>query len=196
MKNHSTEYDDWHLARLCWNTNGWKQPSGEEGKARNSRLYEVRKGYGIEEWLFDFDILPKKRNKEWKYGFIQALNSYKYEGKSLKLILYCIDHTSKKRVLVASIAAAKVISADDSQDDLQRIKQEAKEIILSSIKKLKNYKPPDKGDRLVNLCFEKKSVNIFSIPFRKSLVGCTRYNILQKIPEKLIPILKKNKIAI
>jgi hypothetical protein len=73
------------LCRICWNTEGWRRPTGE-ARHLETNSYVAVNGFGHEEWLF---------NQEWPldgycYGFIQALNSSrkKYSGQTVSLELY------------------------------------------------------------------------------------------------------------
>lgn len=38
------------VARLCWNTNEWRRPSGRKGKSKSNDAYENEMGFGHEEW--------------------------------------------------------------------------------------------------------------------------------------------------
>lgn len=71
--------------RLCWNTLGWRRPSGD---ARHAEVgsYVTRHGFGHEEWLF---------NNEWqvngyRYAFLQPINKSHagFEGQTFSVFLY------------------------------------------------------------------------------------------------------------
>ena len=75
------------IARLCWNTNEWKRPSGRKGKSKSVETYENETGYGHEEWLFDDSkIMPDG----YHYGFLEQMNikSSKHYGKIYDIHLY------------------------------------------------------------------------------------------------------------
>ena len=96
------------IARLCWNTNNWKCPSGLEGKSKSPQSYENLMGFGHEEWLLDNTrILPNG----YHYGFIQALNTKSsiHEGKIYDIHLFTISPSSQK-VYIGCLYNATVLS--------------------------------------------------------------------------------------
>ena len=83
------------IARICWNTNDWKYPSGIEGKSKNKHSYEKIMGYGHEEWLLDDTrIMPDG----YHYGFLQAMNGRSDIHKHAKydIHLFTITPTSQR----------------------------------------------------------------------------------------------------
>lgn len=101
------------IARICWNTNGWKYPSGTEGKSLDRHSYERSNGFGHEEWLFD-------KSKEWNcyhYGFLQALkvDSGVHYGKHYDIWLYSIRN-SGQRYIIGRIRNVICISKHESVD--------------------------------------------------------------------------------
>ena len=72
------------LCRICWNTNGWRRPSGTIKENKNSLA--ARLGFGLEEWLFNYEWLIDGH----KYGFLQPIGKYiqTYEGHSFSALLY------------------------------------------------------------------------------------------------------------
>lgn len=82
------------MARICWNENEWRKPSGALGKSiSTATTHEKDKGYGYEEWLFDF----QQEYGEFCYGFIQAFNKGKHAGKLYDLMLYSIYYDAHTR---------------------------------------------------------------------------------------------------
>jgi len=79
--------------RICWNTSGWKRPTGD-ARPLESDSYVSANGFGHEEWLFNFDwVLPPYRNSEpglYKYGYTQPLGKFyhSYRGKYFDILLY------------------------------------------------------------------------------------------------------------
>jgi len=70
--------------RICWNTNGWRKPSGAAAETGDSYIAQNR--FGHEEWFFNY---------EWclggyKYSFLQPINKNRetYEGQSFSAALY------------------------------------------------------------------------------------------------------------
>ena len=71
------------IARICWNTEGWRNPSGPQGKSKNKRAYEHRVGYGHEEWLLD----TTKLINGWDYAYLPpiGLHRQKYVGQAFNI---------------------------------------------------------------------------------------------------------------
>jgi hypothetical protein len=82
----------WHFARLCWNTQDWKIPSGS---ARETGTFFEQHNYGLEEWLYSQDRIG---DDSLRYGFIQGiLNSYnKVKGSYLSIVLYTLSPTGAR----------------------------------------------------------------------------------------------------
>jgi Holliday junction resolvase len=95
-------------ARLCWNTNGWVQPSGPYGKSKNKQTHEGKYGYGHEEWLFD----TGKLIDGFHYGFLEPirLQQTAYENKTYNVWLYTIDLALKKRYWIGQIQNIQVLN--------------------------------------------------------------------------------------
>ena len=60
------------LCRICWNTNDWRKPSGAIPSDENSFAGSL--GFGMEEWLFNYEWLIEEDGKEYKYGYLTAIN--------------------------------------------------------------------------------------------------------------------------
>jgi len=101
------------IARICWNTEGWRKPSGARGKSKNQKSYEHRVGYGHEEWLLD----TTKLIDGWHYAYLQpiGLNRQKYIGQEFNISLYSINDETKERWWVGRILNVKVIPAEESK---------------------------------------------------------------------------------
>ena len=86
------------LCRICWNTDGWRRPSGAIKESSSS--FAARLGFGLEEWLFNYEWSIEG----YKYGFIQPISRYrkKYEGEYFSAILYTKHEGST--LLVARIS--------------------------------------------------------------------------------------------
>ena len=83
------------IARICWNTEGWRKPSGKIGKSRSKGTYEDLTGFGHEEWLLD----TTKLIDGWHYAYLQPVgaNRKQYIGKTFNISLYSIDQHTKRR---------------------------------------------------------------------------------------------------
>ena len=101
------------IARICWNTEEWRRPSGTAGKSTNRDAFERKFGFGHEEWLFDMTKLING----WHYAFIQPLGHgrSKYSGQMLDIALYAIDGKTKWRWWVGEISDAEVTDFNESK---------------------------------------------------------------------------------
>lgn len=101
------------IARLCWNTNEWRRPSGRKGKSKSNESYENEMGFGHEEWLLDDSkIMPDG----YHYGFMEPLRveSGKHYGKVYDIHLYTFSPT-KQRVYIGCLKNAVGVSDEESQ---------------------------------------------------------------------------------
>jgi hypothetical protein len=105
-----------YLSRICFNSQGWKRPTGE------ARLLEVAKppsfsrmfGYGHEEWLFRFDW----QIDGWQYGFLQGVNDSRSVvagmEEAVDVTLYTCEPKSQRRY-VAKILDLECLSYSQSE---------------------------------------------------------------------------------
>lgn len=104
------------IARLCWNTDNWKRPTGPSGKSTSvANAFEKEKGYGYEEWLFDTD----KQIGGYHYGFIQAFNKGEHPGKTYDVELYSLKNNLQNRTMgyywIAHIPNLEVLNTEQIQ---------------------------------------------------------------------------------
>src|SRR5947207_208950 len=83
---------DAYLARICWNSRGWTEPTGEASKSE-SGTYAARTGIGHEEWLFD----PGAILEGWQYGFLQPVSKSRdrLAGETIDVRLFTISPESR-----------------------------------------------------------------------------------------------------
>lgn len=94
-------------SRICWNTKGWKTPSGSARAYETKGSYVAQYQFGHEEWLFNFDWLLSGYADDqtlYRYGFMQPFNKYleTFMGKSFSVLVYTVTPTSD-RCIVARI---------------------------------------------------------------------------------------------
>lgn len=101
------------IARICWNTNNWKRPSGLKGKSKAISTYEKDKGFGHEEWLLDeTKTLPDGYN----YGFLQPMSvkSRKHDNQVYDIHLFTIDPNGN-RLYVGCLKNAIGVTEEESK---------------------------------------------------------------------------------
>lgn len=82
--------------RLCWNSEGWRYPTGEAAKIESGKSYVAEKGFGHEEWLFNFEWILNG----YRYGFLQPISKFrgKYQNDTFSVLLYTL--TPEKQTLI------------------------------------------------------------------------------------------------
>ena len=76
------------FSRICWNTAGWRKPTGDAACVETGQSYVANHRFGHEEWLFNFEWLIDG----FRYGFLQPIERYysKYKGNSCSILLYTV----------------------------------------------------------------------------------------------------------
>lgn len=172
------------ISKICWNSEGWKFPSGSQGKSNASKSFEAEYGYGHEEWLFD----KARIVNGYHYAFLQPLNldSDKHVGKNYNIHLY--TRTNDLKYYVGKIQSAHCISKGESRDIYKIYKQKgwlkamAREIENAGASSLPFLKSPP--EKFFNVKFKFDDVNrpeeleeIFGGDIN---ISTTRYKLLPK----------------
>ena len=172
------------IAKICWNSEGWKFPSGSQGKSALADSFEARTGYGHEEWLFD----KSRIINGYHYAFLQPLNlkTDRHVGKTYNIFLYTITNGTKYYVGV--ITNADCISGEESKEIYKIYKQNSwlKEMI-EEIRRAgaipKDFKDMP-TDIFFNLKFKFENVNpaveLEEISEKNINITTTRYKLLPK----------------
>jgi uncharacterized protein DUF3883 len=187
-------------ARICWNTNGWKAPSGMEGKSHSLDSHEGKYGYGNEEWLFDF----KKLIDGYHYGFLQPINRgiKKYASEVLDVQLFTIDGATKTRYFVGQIKNLQVLTSDEADKIYQIYKQKGwLDKMAGQIEQL--YGSPKDifdwhGTNVLNVKFRERDVTInkpyIELPADHPVCKRDRYQLYNAseliFPDQRMPLVK------
>lgn len=101
------------IAKVCWNENDWISPSGKYGKSTDPKSHERERGYGHEEWLFDFDKLIDG----YHYGLLQPVQKGRetFLKKTFDVKLFSHNSATQKNLWVGSIKKLEVISIEDAK---------------------------------------------------------------------------------
>jgi len=107
------------ISKICWNSEGWKFPSGSQGKSAASTSFEAKYGYGHEEWLFDRSRIVNG----YHYAFLQPLNlkSDKHVDKTYNIYLFTI--TGGIKYFIGQIKNSICISKAESSEIYKIYKQ-------------------------------------------------------------------------
>gem|GEM_PF-509306 len=175
------------IARLCWNTNDWKGPTGWEGKSRAKDTFEAVHGYGHEEWLFDWERL----HDGWQYGFIQGVSA-SHEGRVLDVLLYTLHTKKSSRYWVGVINDVEVLTTEqasratgrmDRNGGLVRMRNEVKALGLKPTTLQHNH-----NNHVVNVRFRQTDAVLFDeyIAFDAAELPMGRYKLQQPRPGQLV----------
>jgi hypothetical protein len=82
--------------RICWNSEGWRYPTGEAAKIESGGSYVADYGFGHEEWLFNYEWILNG----YRYGFLQPIGRFriKYLKDTFSVLLYTF--TPEKQTLI------------------------------------------------------------------------------------------------
>jgi hypothetical protein len=103
-RNHAGRFEERQVnkfCRICWNTQYWREPTGEAAKLEKGGSYCRTYGFGHEEWLFNFFWLqpgPEGTTGQYRYGFLQPIGKYRkaYEGKTFDVLLYTLAPDARR----------------------------------------------------------------------------------------------------
>ena len=100
-------------ARVCWNTLGWRIPSGD---AIEGNSYVARHGFGHEEWLFNFEWLING----YRYRFLQPIGKFyeKHAEESCSIQIYTVT-PEQQTILVGTINHVYVSGKMELEDVLR-----------------------------------------------------------------------------
>lgn len=143
------------VARICWNTEGWKFPSGPLGKSSDPNSYEAKYGYGHEEWLFD----KSKIIDGFHYAFLQPLSTKfgKHGGKSYNVSLFTINGEGRK-FYVGDIKNAFCISKEEAEKVYQTYKNNGwLNEMVEDIRRVKGE---------LDVFLKSQPISVFNVKFR------------------------------
>lgn len=98
-------------ARICWNTLGWIQPSGREGKSL-SNSSESESGFTNDEWIFDLD----STYNGYCYARIEPINKSRkrLKGQNIDLMLFSYMHGATNMIWVGKISNVSIVDERES----------------------------------------------------------------------------------
>lgn len=101
------------IAKLCWNENYWRFPSGTVGKSNDAKSFERRYGYGHEEWIFDYS----KTIKGYHHSYLQSVQKFygAYAGRVFDIYFWAHDSSRGKSVWIGKIKNVHVISEEEAE---------------------------------------------------------------------------------
>ncbi len=102
------------IAKVCWNDNNWTYPSGPYGKSKQVKSHENERGYGHEEWLFDFEKLIDG----YHYALLQPVQKGRetFINKYFDVRLFSRNSETGEDLWIGSISKLEVISDEEAQE--------------------------------------------------------------------------------
>jgi hypothetical protein len=188
------------MARICWNSNNWRSPSGRKGKSLDVSSYEHINGFGHEEWLFDTD----KTINGYHYGAIQPIGKHQgtYQGQIFNILLYTYKADDKEWYWVGWLNNVITIPHNEAMEVYEEYKKQGwldsmkKELALVGANQ-------DELDSFNNYCFNVKflpndivstnnGLQLFTVDQK---ITHNRYTLLNIDPQ-IINSFKNSKIEI
>lgn len=169
------------FSRICWNTAGWRKPTGDAARVETGQSYVEDHRFGHEEWLFNFEWLIDG----FRYGFLQPIEKYysKYKGNSCSILLYTVT-PEKKTLFVAKIENVYIPEEDELDRVMRRYESSGwidsmradVETVGGDLTVLDNPSPVE----VANMRFQPESVTIFDprppVPEGHKIVRNRRYH--------------------
>ena len=108
------------FSRICWNTAGWRKPTGDAASVETKSTFVAEHHFGLEEWLFNFEWMIGG----FRYGFLQPIGKYysTYKGSFRSILLYTVT-PEKDTLLVAKIENVYIPEEDELDRVLRKFKK-------------------------------------------------------------------------
>ena len=150
------------FSRICWNTAGWRKPTGDAASVETGHTYVATHHFGHEEWLFNFEWLING----FRYGFLQPIGKFYngYKGNFFSALLYTVT-PEQETLLVAKISDIYVPDEDELYRVLRKYENSGWiddmrsdiEVVGGDLTALENPKPAE----IANIRFLQENVKIF-----------------------------------
>ncbi len=150
--------------RICWNSAGWRRPTGEASRLESGDSYVQTHGFGHEEWLFRLEWLSESGDR---YAFLQPINKYLsiYEGDTFSIALYPIT-PERETVLIGQLTDVHIPGPAEREKALDSMRSSGwldlmrKELSLLGLTgtELQNPKP----EEVVNVRFKPRNVRLYT----------------------------------
>lgn len=147
-----------YIARLTWNQDQWRRPSGVLGKSEKG-TYVVQQGFGHEEWLNRAEWLCDG----WRYAFVQGVSKSRsgLEGQKIDIVFYALTPLEHSRcVYVGKVTNAEVLTVEQAAAALKQFKSKGWTAVM-------RHEVESAGGRVKTLDHSLRApTEIFNIRFR------------------------------
>ena len=98
------------VARIVWNTEGWRKPSGPKGKA-GGETYERTVGFGHDEWLLD----DSRVIDGYHYAFIDPIRKGNHAGKTYEIHFFTRNAAEKEKYYLGYISSVYCLTEEEAK---------------------------------------------------------------------------------
>ncbi len=178
---------DRFYARVCWNTNGWRRPSGDAALLEHD-TYAAKDRFGHEEWLFNF----MWTFDGYHYAFLQGVNSASRNkgGTVIEVLLWSIND-KRQRVYVGEIKQCEVLTETQSLDAFEKHKRAGwVDLMKKDLVAIQGNVTKLSPDSLFNIRFRIEDAVLFDdpLPIAKAtdrISRLTRYKLVAATPAEV-----------
>ncbi|SHG17033.1 hypothetical protein SAMN05443144_12085 [Fodinibius roseus] len=141
-----------YFTRICWNTNGWTEPSGRKGKSTNKNTFEGFIGLGIDEWLFSDQL----KVGNYQYGYLEAKNLSSKDS-PIDIDLFTLENTPSSTIpyYVGHLKNVEILDGDTASQI-----QEELSFRNEVLSRINEKKTSDKIKKKFSDLFEVSFINI------------------------------------
>lgn len=154
------------FARICWNTEDWKFPTGEARHLETGNSYAQTNGFGHEEWLLRYEWTlsgyAENDDNSYRYSHLTPIGKFvdSYAGNEFSILLWTIDD-KKRRYIVGQIDSAYVPLAPERRWAEQKFKKNGWLATMQQELTAVGIDPSNLDRAVVNLRFRQKDVKLF-----------------------------------
>lgn len=148
------------FSRICFNSRGWQEPSGDAAKLEGPKNYVRKYGFGHEEWL----LWPDLKIGGWRYGFLQGIENANKRRLSepFDITLFTIVGKNVRRYVVTiyevqwldEALAAHAVKTFEKEGLLKRMREQVQRI----------------GGKVSQLDSTRIPQHLFNVRFRESSI--------------------------
>lgn len=173
-----------YYARLTWNNDAWRRPSGLIQRAERGTHVATR-GFGHEEWLNRSEWTLDG----WRYAYVEGVGrSPRLVGHNIRLLLFSIN-PRKERVFVGEISSASVLTDREARSAHRAFR--ARRWIATMVRELEDRVGSAKAFRhevkfpsaVMNIRFRSAALRVFDspvpVPGRHVLRRYSRYGLTE-----------------
>ncbi len=156
-------HDGNRISRICWNDNGWVEPSGWPGKSTDPKSHEGKYGYGHEEWLCD----TSKTIDGFHYAFLESVRGLEEsaEDKVYNIDLFTVDGRTAKRYAVGIIRNVEIVGHERADEIVAEYERrgwmQLMDQQIEAVQAIRSEFSQNEGFKLFNIRFMPQDLQLF-----------------------------------